>query len=76
MALHFVERYGAPSLEAARTVAAHELEHMREMCEDQPDNTLLAVQREMVDVGVKESFRAIRPRDASLDQFAVHGDPH
>jgi len=80
LARHFVDIYGAPSLEAARGVALEEIAHMAELCEDQPDNTLLTVARELTDAGVKESFRMIEPRDAGLDQFAIHGslddEPH
>ena len=74
LAAHFVERYGAPTIEAAMPVAEAEITHMQEMCEDHADNTLLVVSREMSDVGVKEQFRYIAASDAGLDQFAVHGD--
>jgi hypothetical protein len=80
LAEHFVQMYGAPSLEAAGHVAEEELRHMAELCEDQEANTLLTIARELTDAGVKESFRMIEPRDAGLDQFAVHGsldeEPH
>ncbi|MDF3416061.1 hypothetical protein HKX54_16705 [Sulfitobacter sp. M57] len=74
LAEHFVQLYGAPSVEAAAQVAEDELRHMAELCEDQEANTLLTVARELTEAGVKESFRTIAPRDAGLDQFAVHGD--
>lgn len=74
LSVHFVQRYGAPSLEAARGPAVEEIEHMRQMCEDHEDNTLLIVERELVESGVKESFRVLKPQDADLAQFAVHGD--
>lgn len=73
LAQHFVSVYGAPSVEAARGVAMEELAHMVELCEDQPANTLLNVQRELTKAGVKESFRMIEAQDAGLDQFAIHG---
>jgi hypothetical protein len=73
LAEHFVELYGAPSLEAALPVAADEIRFMREMCEDHDPNTLLIVERTLVEAGVSESFRAIRTRDAGLDIVAVHG---
>lgn len=73
LAQHFVSVYGAPSVEAARGVAMEELAHMVELCEDQPANTLLNVQRELTDAGVKESFRMIESQSAGLDQFAIHG---
>jgi len=75
LAAHFVERYGAPDLAAARPVAEEELGFMRGMCEDHDPNTLLVVSRELVDAGVSESFRAIRPAEATLDQVAIHGTP-
>jgi len=73
LAQHFVQVYGAPSVEAASQVAEEELRHMAELCEDQTPNTLLTVSRELTDAGVKESFRMIEPQDAGLDQFAIHG---
>ena len=80
LAAHFVQMYGAPSVEAAAQVAGDELRHMVELCDNQDPNTLLTVARELSDSGVKESFRIIESRDAGLDQFAIHGslddDPH
>lgn len=73
LAKHFVEVYGAPSLETARGVALEEISHMTELCDEQPANTLLTVQRELTDAGVRESFRMIEAQDAGLDQFAIHG---
>lgn len=74
LARHFVDGYGAPGLDAARPVAAEELRFMREMCEDHDPNTLLVVSREMVDAGINESFRAIKPQDATIDMVAIHGE--
>ena len=74
LAGHFVERYGAPNLEAARPVAADELGHMQSMCADHDPTTLLIVERRLVDAGVAEAFRAIRPQDATLDLVAIHGN--
>jgi len=73
LARHFVEKWGAPDIGAALPAAVEEMRFMREMCEDHDPNTLLVVERQLVDVGVSESFRAIRSRDASLEAFAVHG---
>lgn len=74
LAEHFVARYGAPGVEAALPVAREELSQMRDMCEDQEANTLLVVERSLEDVGVREKFRVIAPKGASLEAFAVHGD--
>ena len=73
LAEHFVAYYGAPDLLAARPVAAEELGHMAEMCDEHAANTLLTVSRELTEVGVRESFRVIEAQDADLDQFAIHG---
>ena len=74
LAEHFVQIYGAPSVEEALPVAQEELAQMAELCEDHDANTLLTVARELTDAGVRESFRSIEPQDAGLEQFAIHGD--
>ncbi len=73
LAGHFVVAYGAPSLEDAHPVAAREISQMQDMCEDHAPNTLMVVERSMEDVGIREKFRIIKPRDAGLEAFAVHG---
>lgn len=75
LARHFVDVYGAPSIEAATNVAKEELGHMVDMCEDHDPNTLLTVQRELTEAGVRELFRVITPDAAGLDQFAIHATP-
>ena len=75
LAQHFFEIYGAPSVEAALPAAREELHFMAELCEEHPENTLLAVQRELTPAGVKEGFRAIEASPAQLQQIAVHGSP-
>jgi len=80
LARHFVEIYGAPSLDAALPVAIDEVDQMLSLCEDHDPNTLLTVARELTDSGVRESYRMIEAQAAELDQFAVHGsldeEPH
>jgi len=72
LAEYFVSHYGAPDVEAARPVAAQELDHMRSMCDDQEDNALLVVSRELEEGGVREQFRVIPPSDAPLELgFAI-----
>ena len=73
LASHFVEVYGAPSIEAARPVAQEEIRQMIELCEEQPSNSVIAVSRELTEAGVKETYRIINSQDASLEQFAIHG---
>ncbi len=74
LAQHFVDIYGAPSIEAALGTAHEEIRQMEDLCSGQPQNTLLTVARELTDGGVSESYRIIEAQGASLDQFAVHGD--
>lgn len=74
LAQHFVDIYGAPSLEEARPVAEGELAAMAELCEGHDPNTLLTVMRDLVPAGVSEAFRVIAPSDAPLDILAVHGE--
>jgi hypothetical protein len=74
LAEHFVAVYGAPSVEAARPVAAEELAQMASLCSDHDINTLLAVERDLTEAGVTERYRAIKGEAADLSQFAVHGD--
>jgi hypothetical protein len=73
LAQHFVDMYGAPSVEAAMPVAQEELAQMAELCDEQEANTVMSVARELTDTGVKEAFRVIERREAGLDQFAIHG---
>ena len=70
---HFVDLYGAPSLEAARGVAHGEVMQMVDICDGQAPNTLFLVSRELTEAGVKESYRIVEPQDAGIEQFAIHG---
>lgn len=73
LAEHFVAYYGAPDAGTARPVAAEEIGHMLELCDEHDDNTLLTVARELTPAGVREAYRVIEPQAAGLDIFAVHG---
>ncbi|MEM8581699.1 MAG: DUF6505 family protein [Pseudomonadota bacterium] len=73
LAQHFVDLYGAPSVEAAMDIAKDEVAQMIELCEDHDPNTLLTVARELTESGVRESYRIIKAEAAGLDQFAIHG---
>ncbi len=70
---HFISVYGAPDAATARPIALEEISFMQSLCVDHDPNTLLVVQRELTDSGVRESFRAIQPADAEIAQIAVHG---
>ncbi len=63
LATHFVERYGAPDLAAARPVASAQAEEAAGLCEHKI-HTLLAIEREMTEAGVIERFRVITPARA------------
>jgi hypothetical protein len=80
LAQHFVDIYGAPSVEAARGVALEELAQMADLCDEHAPNTLLTVARELTDAGVREYYRVIEAQEAGLEQFAIHGsldeEPH
>ncbi len=73
LAEHFVKLYGAPSVEAAMDVAQAEIDHMSELCDEHPANTLLTVARELTESGVHEAFRVITPQETQLEALAVHG---
>lgn len=73
LAKHFVELYGAPSIEAAMVVARDEIGHMADLCDEHDPNTLITVSRDLTEAGVREAYRTIEARAAGIDQFAVHG---
>lgn len=73
LAEHFVNLYGAPSIEAALDVAQAEIAHMSDLCEEHVPNTLLTVARELTGAGVHEAFRVITPQETQLEALAVHG---
>lgn len=66
LAAHFVREYGAPGMDAALPVAEEELRHMAELCEEHDPNTLLVVERNITDAGIHETFRTIKPAEASV----------
>lgn len=64
LARHFVERYGAPDLEAALPVARDELAYAESLCDGAEPGQLLAVERERGEDGVVERIRAVKRPDA------------
>ncbi|MFL6654330.1 MAG: DUF6505 family protein [Sulfurifustis sp.] len=60
LAEHFVRRYGAPNVEAARDAAQEEAEFAASIC-NHPRHTLLALERELGEEGIIESFRVVAP---------------
>jgi len=73
LAQHFVDTYGAPSVEAALGVAREEIAHMADLCDEHDANTLITVARELTDAGVRESYRTVEAQAAGIEQFAIHG---
>lgn len=59
LARHFVERYGAPDLDAALPVAREELRFAAAVA-DHPPGTVIAVERTLSEEGVRERFRTVR----------------
>ncbi len=60
LASHFVARYGAPDLAAARAAARAEAEFAAGLCEHKV-HTLLALEREIGEEGIVERFKVIQP---------------
>jgi hypothetical protein len=60
LAQHFVDRYGAPSIAAARPAAEAEAAFAGSLCEHRL-NALLAVERTFGPDGIVERFRTIEP---------------
>lgn len=62
LARHFVERYGAPDMEAALPAAEDEVAFAVGLAAEQPINTVLTVRRVAgADGTIREEFRTIRP---------------
>jgi hypothetical protein len=66
LARHFVACFGAPDVAAALPVARDELAFALSLGEPHPPGTVLAVERELTDEGVRERFRVVRPVSAPL----------
>ncbi|MBV9078101.1 MAG: hypothetical protein JO048_11520 [Methylobacteriaceae bacterium] len=65
LARHFVERFGAPGLDAAREVAREEIAYASSLC-GPPVNTILALRRALVDGEITEEVRILQPRSPVL----------
>ena len=71
LARHFVERLGAPDMEAARAAAEEEVDFAASIC-DHPVNTLLAVHRAVEGDGLVERFRTLHQREATPGADRMH----
>jgi len=64
LADHFMRHYGAPDREAALAAAREEADFAASLCSHEL-HTLLAMERDVEDECIVESFRVVRPPDAS-----------
>jgi len=71
LAAQLREKFGAPSLEAARVAAEEEVAFAGSLCDHAPQ-TLLAVQRSVEDGEIRERFRTLRPREVAADADRLH----
>ncbi|MEX0503819.1 DUF6505 family protein [Alphaproteobacteria bacterium LSUCC0719] len=68
VATQFVDRLGAPDMDVAREAAAGEISFMAELCAQHKTGTLLAIQRQLGDAGITESFRSLAKADSCAEQ--------
>ena len=69
LARRFVERLGAPDIDAARAAAREEIAFSSSLC-DHPEQTLIAVHRAVEEGEMRERFRTLSPRaDRPKDAF-------
>jgi hypothetical protein len=76
LARHFVARHGAPSLDAARPVAAREVAFAESLCEH-PVGTLLTIYRQHGPDGVVEQFATVHREETpqhGFDLLALAGN--
>jgi len=70
LARTFVDRYGAPDLDAALSVAREEVAYACESCEH-PPGTLIVVRRELTDDGIVENLHRINPTAAGHEELKI-----
>lgn len=58
------DRFGAPSLEAARAAAEEELAYAEGLCAGHAPGTLIALSRTLEGGAIRERFRTLKPRGA------------
>lgn len=73
LAQHFVEHYGAPSLEEALPIARQEAEYAAGLCEHSP-GMLVTVERHADAEGIHEAFKHVRPRQQTADWQGHSGE--
>lgn len=58
------DRFGAPSIEAARAAAEEELTYAEGLCEGHEPGTVIALSRTVEEGAIRERFRTLKPRGA------------
>lgn len=72
LALHFVDRYGAPDAEAALPAAREEIAFVADLCREQPINTVFTIRRTFDGDGrIREELRTIRPPTGELPHARI-----
>ncbi len=71
LAGHLVEKFGAPSLDAARAAAREEIDFASSLCQHDI-NTILAMHRTCEGGEIREQFRALTLRDADPGRDRLH----
>lgn len=68
LARSFVDRLGAPDMDVAREAAREEISFMAELCAQHKTGTLLAIQRQIGESGITESFRSLAKAESCAEQ--------
>jgi hypothetical protein len=71
LAAQLLAKFGAPDRDAARAAAEEEVAFAASLC-DHPAQTLLAVQRSIENGEIRERFRTLKPREATVDSDSLH----
>jgi hypothetical protein len=67
LARHFVDHYGAPSLEEAAPAATGEVNFVLELCRELPINSVVTLRRFFDETGeIREEFRTVDPPGEKL----------
>src|SRR5258705_7940574 len=71
LATQLLTEFGAPDRDAARAAAEEEVAFAASLC-DHPAPTLLAAQRSIENGEIRERFRTLKPREATVDADSLH----
>lgn len=71
LAAHILAAYGAPGPAAARAAAEEEIAFAESLCQGHAPGTVLALERSLENGEVRERFRTLHRRPASLNSLPV-----